>query len=569
LQNRISSLCKNYSINFLTRFFFLAFIATLTAILGYPVFGTTDDNILAGFVDGSYTGKRESKLIFIRPLIGSILYITQGLLPNLGIYSLFLVLILITSFANIGALTSIYSKNDVSRKVIDVFWLLLSIPITTWFTLGPTYTSASMLVTSISLLSLTMLIFSEQRKSLYLNTIFSTILLSIGFLIRPEGGTGVILVTVPVIVLIFLQNRYINFIKLFISLIGFFMIIGVDALVQNQSNSSEWKEYDKWNNLRHQIQHRVSQNYLDDFREKNNWTIPEYHMFMDISFGDEKTFNTKWLQPAFESTSFTRGPKGVINANIEEVFSKVLSIFKTYPYIIFIQFFIFALILYALKTDSFTKIKIAVTIYGPILIALLYMAATLHIPARGVVPILYMPTIMILSISILFDFKSRTKIEFTRIMGFILILISIVSPSGILDTRSKNIENTLAAEISSSELKLFNSKAKYIGPGNAEFYEYRNPYTNMAYWNDPIILTTGNWETFSPHWYKRLNKYGINDRSIYRSLFEENFYWYSYVTPDTSYIVELYLKDEGYSNVNRENLRNLPFGQAIYKFREQ
>jgi hypothetical protein len=222
-----------------------------------------------------------------------------------------------------------------------------------------------------------------------------------------------------------------------------------------------------------------------------------------------------------------------------------------------------------LKTDSFTKIKIAVTIYGPILIALLYMAATLHIPARGVVPILYMPTIMILSISILFDFKSRIKIGFTRIMGFILILISVVSPSGILDIRSKNIENTLAAKISSSELRLFNSKAKYIGPGNAEFYEYRNPYTNMAYWNDPIILTAGNWETFSPHWYKRLNKYGINDRSIYRSLFEENFYWYSYVTPDTSYIVELYLKDEGYSNVNRENLRNLPFGKAIYKFREQ
>jgi hypothetical protein len=569
LQNRISSFRKNNSVNFLLRFFFLAFIATLTAIFGYPVFGTTDDNILAGFVDGSYTGERESKLIFIRPLIGSILYIAQGLLPNLGVYSLFLILILITSIANIGVLTSIYSKNDVSRKVNDTSWLIISISITIWFTLGPTYTSASMLVTLINLLSLTMLIFSEQRKSLYLNTIFSTILLSIGFLVRPEGGVGVIIVTIPIIVLIFLQNRYINYTKLFISLIGFFMIFGVDALFHNQSNSSEWKEYDKWNNLRHQIQHRVSQNYLDDFREVNNWTIPEYHLFMDISFGDEKTFNIKWLQPAFESTSFTRGPKGVANASIEEVFSKLLSIFKTYPYKILIQFFIFALILYSLRTDFLIKIKITATIYGPILIALLYMAATLHIPARGVVPILYMPTIMILSISILFDFKSSIKIGFAKIMGFTLILISIVSPSGILDIRSQNIENTLAAEISSSELKLFNSKAKYIGPGNAEFYEYRNPYSNMAYWNDPIILTTGNWETFSPHWYKRLNKYGVNDRSIYSSLFEENYYWYSYVAPDTSYIVELYLKDEGYSNVNRENLRNLPLSQAIYKFREQ
>jgi hypothetical protein len=205
--------------------FFLAIVATLTAIFGYPVFGTTDDNILAGFVDGSYTGERESKLIFIRPLIGSILHIIQGLLPNLGVYSLFLVLIVITSLANIGALTSLYSKNDVSTKVFDTSWLILSISITTWFTLGPTYTSASMLVTLISLLSLIILIFSEHRKSLYLNTIFSTILLSIGFLIRPEGGIGVILVTTPVIVLILFQNRHVNFSKLFISLFTYSNIL--------------------------------------------------------------------------------------------------------------------------------------------------------------------------------------------------------------------------------------------------------------------------------------------------------------------------------------------------------
>ena len=89
MQNRISSFRKNYSSDFLLRFFFLVIIATLTAIFGYPVFGTTDDNILAGFVDGSYTGERESKLIFIRPLIGLFLHMTQGLLPSLGVYSLF------------------------------------------------------------------------------------------------------------------------------------------------------------------------------------------------------------------------------------------------------------------------------------------------------------------------------------------------------------------------------------------------------------------------------------------------------------------------------------------------
>ena len=59
MQNRISSFRRNNSIDFFLRFFFLSILATVTAIFGHPVFGTTDDNILAGFVDGSYTGERE------------------------------------------------------------------------------------------------------------------------------------------------------------------------------------------------------------------------------------------------------------------------------------------------------------------------------------------------------------------------------------------------------------------------------------------------------------------------------------------------------------------------------
>jgi hypothetical protein len=65
------------------------------------------------------------------------------------------------------------------------------------------------------------------------------------------------------------------------------------------SNNSDWEKYDSWNGLRHQVQHRVSQNCLGDLREQINWSIPEYHLFMDLSFGDEKVFNYEWLKPAW------------------------------------------------------------------------------------------------------------------------------------------------------------------------------------------------------------------------------------------------------------------------------
>ena len=80
MQKIVSKSELNFFFDFVLRFIVLSIFATVVAILGKPVFGTTDDNILAGFVDGSYTGERESKLIFIRPLIGTILNIFQELL---------------------------------------------------------------------------------------------------------------------------------------------------------------------------------------------------------------------------------------------------------------------------------------------------------------------------------------------------------------------------------------------------------------------------------------------------------------------------------------------------------
>jgi hypothetical protein len=559
---------SNNSIDFLLRFFFLSILATVTAVFGNPVFGTTDDNILAGFVDGSYTGERESKLIFIRPLIGFILYSTQGLILNLGVYSLFLVLNLILSLANFGAIIRIYSKNDVSRKVLDTSWLALSILITTWFTLGPTYTSAAMLITLISLLSLTVLIFSEHRKNLYLNTFFSTVLLSLGFLIRPEGAIGVILVASPVIVFIFLQNYYVNFPKFLISFFGFFLIFGVDALIQNQSNSSEWREYDKWNNLRHQIQHRVSQDYLDDFLKVNGWTVPEYHLFVDIAFGDERTFNAEWLSPAFESTSFTRGLQGVFNASVKDVVNKLATIFKSYQYLFIIQLLIFFIMLSFLRTNIFSKLKIFLVIYSAIIASLYYMSATLHTPERGVVPIFYMPTLMLLATTLFFDQKENLRFTKVRFLGIALVTISILAPNGLLDVRSKNVSNEDLAVLAGSELNMFSKKAIYIGPGNSEFYEFRNPYTNLAYWNSPTIITAGNWETFSPHWYKRLNTYGIDKKSIYEELFNENRFWFGSQLPDTAYIVELFLREGGLTELSRQGVLNMKSGYVLYKFEQ-
>ena len=566
MQKIVSKSGLNFFFDFVLRFIVLSIFATVVAILGKPVFGTTDDNILAGFVDGSYTGERESKLIFIRPLIGTILNIFQELLPNMGVYSIFLLALLIASFSNFGTLISSRSGNSFSQKIFNYLWLLTSIPIISWFTLNPTYTAASMVITLASLMSLVILIFSKNMKKLTFVVIITTILFTFGFLIRPEGGIGMILVSIPVISLIFLQQRNLNLPKLLITMSSLLIILGFDAVSQSKLNNSDWEEYDKWNNLRHQVQHREGQNYLGQLQTVNDWTESETNLFMTLAFGDENTFNAAWLKPAFDSTSFTRGVSGVINANIFEVLSKMLQILETYPIVIVMQLSIFFIILNSFQINFFGKLKVFLAIHSTIMAALYYMSATLHTPERGVIPILYVSTLMLITTMLFFKLKDNIKITYIMILFIGVFGLSLFSSKGILETRSKNIVNTELAILTSKELIEYNDKAIYIGPGNSEFYEYQNPYTNLAYRKTPIIITVGNWETFSPHWKKRLRFYGIDQTSIYNELFKENRFWFANPLPDTSYMVELYLREQGLADFNRQGALDLKSGYVLLQF---
>jgi hypothetical protein len=310
----------------------------------------------------------------------------------------------------------------------------------------------------------------------------------------------------------------------------------------------------------------VSQNYLGELQNVNGWTTHELNMFMTISFGDPKTFNAEWLNPAFESTSFTRGARGIVNASVSEATGKIFKIFKSYPYIVVIQLALFLAILNLFRINVLSKLKVFFVIYSTILASLYYMSATLHTPERGVIPLLYVSTLMLITTMLFFDLKENLRIIYVRIFCLGIIVISIFSPNGILETRSKNILNANLAILASSELTEFNNKAIYIGPGNAEFYEYRNPYTNLAYWKTPIIITAGNWETFSPHWQKRLRVNGIDQTSIYDALFKENRFWFANPIPDTSYIVELYVREQGFTDFSRQGVLDLKSGYALHQF---
>jgi hypothetical protein len=323
--------------------------------------------------------------------------------------------------------------------------------------------------------------------------------------------------------------------------------------------------------MRHQIQHRVGQDSLLESRVSNKWTIPEYHLFMDLAFGDEKVFNKSWIAPAFESTKEYRGVTGLINASFIEVIRILFNILLNYYHIILIQFILLLLIFKNMTASTNLKILITLASWAPVLAALYFTVATLHTPERSIYPILIMPSIIIVTLLIILgsEEKDAHGTMTFYLLGTFIFLLLFFSDKGIVNEFKTNDKNIKSAIILSTELKKFDDQAIFIGPVGTEFYNFANPYLNPAQWDSPKVVTVGNWDTFSPHWYKRNQFVGIEQKSVYEGLFNKNIYWLSNTLPDSSYLVELFLKENGFPAVNRQNVTTFPEGQKLYKFLPQ
>ena len=557
---------NNQSFDFFTRFFYLLVIAIVTILIGNPHYGTTDDNILAGFVDGSYTGEREKRLIFIRPFVGMVLNTLQNTFPSLGVYSIFMLLLLIVSFSIFGNSISEKNKNRSYFRATQLAWIILATPTVGWFSLSPTYTSVSILGTSLSLISILInLLFRNQSNFILVIATFS---LALSMLVRPEGAIGSIVLSILPISYVIYKNKEINLKKIFITSCIIISIFILDIYLQSSTSNPLWRKYDSWNAMRHQVQHRVAEDHLLDLRVENQWSIPEYHLFMDLSFGDERVFNKDWLTPAFENTKFSRNFEGALKSDKIENFKKIFNLVDNYYGLLLFQVILSLWILTRIKILFSTKFMMIIISWTPVLSATYLMVSTLHTPERSVYPLFILPNIFLLFLSKLFknEFISNFNLKIWTPLFLLSLLLFTFSPKGLVQEYQYNKNEIESGSKLRKDLESFNSNAIYIGPGNAELYDRQNPYSTPAQMLSPKMITIGNWETFSPYWYKRIELLGFSENSIYESLFRQETYWFSFPVPDTAYMVELFLKENGFPSTNRENVKNFTSGEVVYKF---
>jgi len=365
----------------------------------------------------------------------------------------------------------------------------------------------------------------------------------------------------------YLKNFNKKFFYYFVlSIAWFFFILLINIQLQNVQNKN-WAQYDKWNQMRHEMQHRKSQKYLIELAQNNTWSIPEYHLFMDLSFGDPKFFNINWIEKGYNHTASKRSILKIENYNLIEILNGARTILKLYYGLIIFQIVSFIVILSLINLKLKQSLTIVFLSWSSLLISLIYIIVFLHITGRVMLVILSSPIFILITLLKIINVKYNENKLYTIItLTLIPFILYLVQPWGVYNQYNENIKKKQFDQQTAIELLEFNDKAIYVGPGVTELFDSNNPYFQSSFETLPKYITAGNWDTFSPHWENRKKLLGIKEESIYDSLLGKDIFWTSFGTPDTAYLIELFLEEKKGVDIWREEILNTSTGLKIFRY---
>ena len=545
---------------FLNRTIILTIFSILLITLADPIYGTTDDKILAGFVDGSYTGDHELRSIFIQPIINVFMLPFYYILPNFGWYFLFQLFFLILG------LSLVSDEINVIKPILNNLIFAISILILSWFVPQPTYTAASFLICLIGIL---LLILIANRVELDKFRVFAVVILLLySFALRTEAFLGTLsLLIVPIC---FHYRKILNLILKNLRMIILITIVFFPAnyMLLKVTENSGWQEYDNWNSYRHQLQNRVSQNFILENIDKIGWSVPEHNLFVDLSYGDASTFNSDWIKPAFDLTRDKTGITGLVNADFSLTSNKMFKIIVEQQAVT-IGVFILLFVLFLVFTTYRSLIALIFSVTS-ILFYLYFISSTLHTPERIVVPLIF--STLFIYITLIINDKQRDIVDVNKLnlLIFASISLTVISHNGFLDSYINRNTKIEYSENVKRVLDPFSKRYILIGSVGAEVNHLVNPYYQSESQNEIKSIISGNWETFSPYWYKRNEKLGVVSKNVYQELLSNSkTLWMTKKIPDTSYSIELYLRERQINGFDRTGITTSLDDLNLYQFAQK
>jgi hypothetical protein len=533
----------------------LIFISSV--ILLNPRYGTIDEFFISDFVNGNYTNENEFLLVFVQPIFGLIFKFFSILLGLQNVYSLIIAELIIFSLILFEQSINEYSK--VSIKIRILFYVQ-SIFILTTYILQPTFTTAAVLIATISAINISQLKFSDTKFKL----IAIWLLISSAILLRQEVIFILLLVlSATVIINLILRNKV--YLANYVLGLGIIIpIVFINQMILVFSSNTDWKNYNLWNSYRHQLHNRISQFRLDEILIPGGWKPEEHNLFVDWAYGDPSIFNLDWIKIGYDYTSNLRGFDSILNLD----FSYFIFNLNRYEIInnwalLFIAQIVLTLYV-GFKFGLFKSLAISLLAWTPSTIIFIYSAFFLLLPQRVVLPLLLLPVMIIIGVGS----KTTHLVEAPNIIWPVSIVLTILYVTFLTGINQSNILEKNANNQLLTDLKNFDKDATYLIPRCNNPYFSENPYKFTGK-NRPIkILNVGCWDTFSPHWNNRKANFGLTSLSIYDDLFKEDVYWLGNFVPDTSINIENLLKNKGETNFTREVVKELSGDYVLFQFRK-
>ena len=545
---------------FLNRTIILTIFSIFLITLADPIYGTTDDKILAGFVDGSYTGDLELRSIFIQPITNVFMLPFYYILPNFGWYFLFQLFILILG------LSLVSDEINAIKPILNNLIFAISIIVLSWFVPQPTFTAASFLICLIGIL---LLILIANRVELDKFRVFAVVILLLySFALRTEAFLGTLsLLIVPIC---FHYRKILNLILKNLSMIILVSLVFFPSnyMLLKVTENSGWQEYDNWNSYRHQLQNRVSQNFILENIDKIGWSVPEHNLFVDLSYGDASTFNSDWIKPAFDLTRDKTGITGLVNADFSLTSNKMFKIIVEQQAVT-IGVFILLFVLFLVFTTYRSLIALIFSVTS-ILFYLYFISSTLHTPERIVVPLIF--STLFIYITLIINDKQREIVDANKqnLLITASILLAVISHNGFLDSYISRHAKIEYSENVKRVLDPFSKRFILIGSVGTEVNHLTTPYYQSRSQNEIKSIIAGNWETFSPYWYKRNEKLGVVSKNVYQELLSNSkTLWMTKKIPDTSYSIELYLRERQINGFDRTGITTSLDDLNLYQFAQK
>jgi hypothetical protein len=510
----------------------LAILLTLNSffLLNYSsIYGVNDDFLLNEMLSGNYVNEFLTHVTYIQQPVTGLINLLYLINPQVNFYAYLLLFLVNISLFNVSFAN--YRTNDNEFKFIsNIIWAISSFFILSWFILSPTFTAASILICSSTLLLVyTSINKNNAHKYLYIYAIFLWIF---GYFLRVKGGVSSLITWMPIIFIEIYLKR-----NLLIKIIAqkykiFLKVLSVCALLFIFSNldinyNKNYSNYLKYNAARQELTNTTRIVELADLKSDINWTDEQYNIFIESAYADKVNFGYEKLANAISLTSSSQGISGLINP-IVSVSARInnLKAFYSFFACIFILPLVYFTFASRLNRSSLMKFLL---IYACNSFAIYFILATGKFEERVIFP-------LILNFwMLLFTIKSENKINnyFKFIPVALSLIILVFSFENLTHKpiyyKEKNKWNTRANDFwrtQESALESLPSDSVFIGPLSS----FRSNWTNPFLGNPDVefkYLSLG-WHTFSPAWeQKRQSLLGDKD-SIYVSLVsKKNVYWFS------------------------------------------